>query len=357
MSHQTREKVSTDRWIDPVCHPLLIDVSRPFVRLPDGGLMAVAGNATIVSADDGSTWQTPRPIFRGDGGGLPPPGPGIPRNSGQLLSTRDGVLVLVWMDERVLNWDDDIGEPGADARSDLWAIRSLDGGATWVDRQRLFRGVCGHPPINMFETFNGRIVVTNQFYLRNPGRNALRVYSSSDGGKSWEVSNIIDLGGHGHHDGAFEPTFIQRRDGTLWMLIRTNWDRFWEAISYDDGLSWRTIRPSSIEASTSPGYLTRLQSGRILLAWNRLYPEGADSYARRSGQLSEDEASWHREELSLSLSEDEGVSWSAPRVIAREKDAWISYPYVFENAPGQLWILTGQGDLRLRVAESDLADS
>ena len=357
MSDPTGESGSTERWTDPVCQPLSVEVRRPFVRLPDGGLMAVAGNATIVSADDGSTWQKPRPIYRGDRNSLPPPGPGIPRNSGQLLSTSEGTLVLVWIDERVLNWDDDSREPGADARGDLWAIRSLDGGATWVDRQRLFRGVCGHPPINMIESANGRIVVTNQFYLRRPGRNAIRVYSSGDGGKSWRGSNIIDLGGHGHHDGAFEPTFIERRDGTLWMLIRTNWDRFWEAISYDEGLSWRTIRPSSIKASTSPGYLTRLQSGRILLAWNRLHPEGADSFPRRSGQLSEDEASWHREELSISLSEDEGGNWSAPRVIAREKDAWISYPYVFEHAPGQIWILTGQGDLRLRVAERDLFDS
>ena len=357
MSDPTGEGGSTERWIDPVCQPLSVEARRPFVRLPDGGLMAVAGNATVVSADDGMTWQAPRPIYRGEGDSLPPPGPGIPRNSGQMLSTGDGTLVLVWMDERVLNWDDDSREPGADARGDLWAIRSLDGGETWVDRQRLFRGVCGHPPINMIETANGRIVVTNQFYLRRPGRNALRVYSSGDGGKSWRGSNIIDLGGHGHHDGAFEPTFIERRDGTLWMLIRTNWDRFWEAISYDEGLSWRTIRPSAIKASSSPGYLTRLQSGRILLAWNCLHPEGTDSFPRRSGQLSEDEASWHREELSVSISEDEGVSWSAPRVIAREKDAWISYPYVFEVSPGQLWILTGQGDLRLRVAERDLFDS
>ena len=357
MSDPTGERSSTERWIDPVCQPLLIAAGRRFVRLPDGGLMSVAGNATIVSEDNGATWQAPRPIYLGDGDSLPPPGPGIPRNSGPLLFTRDGTLVLVWRDERVLNWDDDSGEPGVDARGDVWSIRSLDGGATWVDRQRMFRGVCGHPPINMIETGNGRIVVTNQFYLRRPGRNALRVYSSGDGGKSWRGSNIIDLGGHGHHDGAFEPTFIERRDGTLWMLIRTNWDRFWEAISYDEGLSWRTIRPSSIEASTSPGYLIRLQSGRILLAWNRLHPEGADSFPRRSGQLSEDEASWHREELSISLSEDEGVSWSAPRVIAREKDAWISYPYVFEYGPGQFWVTTSQGDLRLRVAERDLLDS
>lgn len=152
MSETSREDTSRERWIDPLCQPLGIDVRWPYVRLPDGGLMAVAGNATIVSSDDGASWQAPRPIYRGEGPDLPPPGPGIPLNRGQLLSTRDGFLVFVWMDVRVLNWDDESGEPGADARGDLWAIRSLDGGASWVDRQRLFRGVCGHPPINMIST-------------------------------------------------------------------------------------------------------------------------------------------------------------------------------------------------------------
>ena len=354
MAERSNQKTAGSRWTDPVCQPLSINVRWPYVRLPDGGLMAVSGNATVISKDDAASWQAPRPIFAGNGPSLPSPGPGIPNNRGQLLHTSNGVLVYVWMDERVLNWDAEQREPGADATGDLWAIRSLDNGATWTDRQRLFRGVCGHPPINFIETANGRIVVTCQYYLRRPGRNVIRVYSSGDAGQTWRGSNIMDLGGHGHHDGAFEPTFVQRRDGSLWMLIRTNWDRFWEAISYDDGLSWRTIRPGAIEASSSPGYLLRLRSGRLLLAWNRLYPEGTDSYLRRSGQLSEDMASWHREELSVSLSDDDGRSWSTPRVIAREKDAWISYPYVFEYAPGRLWIMTGQGDLQLRVAENEL---
>ena len=109
-------------------------------------------------------------FYRGDGAGLPSPGPGVPRNAGQLLTTRGGTLVFVWMDERVLNWDDASGEPGSDARGNLWAIRSLDGGATWVDRQRLFRGVCGHPPINMIETVNGRIVSNEPVLHAPPGK-------------------------------------------------------------------------------------------------------------------------------------------------------------------------------------------
>ena len=43
MSDSTTENDTAERWIDPVCKPLSIDASRPFVKLPDGGLMAVAG--------------------------------------------------------------------------------------------------------------------------------------------------------------------------------------------------------------------------------------------------------------------------------------------------------------------------
>ena len=55
------------------------------------------------------------------------------------------------------------------------------------------------------------------------------------------------------------------------MLIRTNWDRmrgpFWEAFSEDKGRSWRTIRPSNIDMSSTPGYITRLASGHPGWPW------------------------------------------------------------------------------------------
>jgi len=60
------------------------------------------------------------------------------------------------------------------------------------------------------------------------------------------------------------------KDGRLYMLLRTAWDRFWEAYSWDKGLSWRQIGPgpSTIPTSSSPGYMMRLASGRIALVWN-----------------------------------------------------------------------------------------
>lgn len=45
---------------------------------------------------------------------------------------------------------------------------------------------------------------------------------SDNDGRSWLRSNLIDLGGHGHHDGATEPTVVELSDGRLMRLIRTN---------------------------------------------------------------------------------------------------------------------------------------
>ena len=71
-----------------------------------------------------------------------------------------------------------------------------------------------------------------------------------------------------------------------------------------------------------------------------------------------------REELSLAFSDDEGKTWSKPTVIAHSRDSerkgskrWISYPYVFEINPGELWITTMQGGLRVTLSEADFIPS
>jgi hypothetical protein len=71
------------------------------------------------------------------------------------------------------------------------------------------------------------------------------------------------------------------------------------------------------------------------------------------GQWSDVPVSDHREELSMAFSEDEGVTWSKPAVIATLKGGRVSYPYLFEAQPGELWITTMQGDVRAKVVEKD----
>ena len=335
-------------WTDPRCTQLDLPLGMlgPFIELLDGRLMTASENATQVSEDEGKTWSDPQQIYTG-------PKPGVP-GSGTLLRTREGVIVMLYMDASTFKWgwDDATGKPHDDVRGDVWTIRSLDEGQTWVNRQRIMEGYCG-ALINMIEMRTGPIVAPVQILLHDPARHAQSSFVSYDQAKTWERSNIIDLGGHGHHDGAMEGTIVELEDRRLWMLIRTNWDIFWEAYSADEGLSWRVYNPGKIDASSAPGYVLRLASGRLVLVWNRLHLEGQDSYDRRSGAYSETEASWHREELSIAFSSDDGQTWTEPAVLARDPDG-LSYPRVFERRPGELWITTAhQGDLRVTLSEDD----
>ncbi|MBC8234493.1 exo-alpha-sialidase [bacterium] len=338
-----------EHWLDPRCTVLPIDKLGPFVELSDGNLMTIEGNATHQSKDDGRTWSEACTISQ-------EPPPGRPSGGGQFLKTHDGVYVYVYMDMETFKWewDESHSEAAEDVRLDVWAIRSLDEGRTWIDRQRIFEGYCG-ALINIIQTKSGHIVVPVQRLIRNPSRHGMCTYVSADNGKTWERSNIIDLGGHGHHDGAMEAIVVELQDGRLLMLLRTNWDYFWEAYSSDHGLSWRVIKSGDIDASSAPGYLTRLVSGRLVLVWNRLYPQGKSDYPRRGGDcnLSQDKASWQREELSIAFSEDDGKTWTEPAVFACDKGG-LSYPYIFERREGELWITTWfQGKLRVSLREAD----
>jgi hypothetical protein len=224
-----------------------------------------------------------------------------------------------------------------------------------MDRQRLLDGYCG-ALIDIIQTSSGEVVVPVQPMLHNPGRHATRTYVSADDGKTWTWSNTIDLGGSGHHDGAMEATLTELKDGRLWMLLRTNLDYFWEAFSEDKGRSWRVIQPSRFDASSAPGYLLRLAGNRLALVWNRLYPECKLETARRGGdgQLSSAAASWHRGELSLAFSEDDGKTWTEPVVIARKPGGGLSYAYLFERRPGELWVSTRFSDhICFRLKEAD----
>ena len=123
----------------------------------------------------------------------------------------------------------------------------------------------------------------------------------------------------------------------------------------DQGRSWRILQKSCIDASSSPGYLLRLASGRLCLVWNRLDPQDGSAPPTQSGPYSAVEASWQREELSIAFSEDEARTWSEPQVVATSSEPpFPCYPQVFEHGPGLLWITAGT--LRFRLREEDFID-
>jgi hypothetical protein len=235
-------------------------------------------------------------------------------------------------------------------------VRSLDKGKTWEAPIKLHDEWSGCVR-NMIQMRDGKVVFTAMRLLNRPGRHSVLSYSSTDQGASWKPSNVIDLGGNGHHGGATEATALELNDGRLWKLIRTNLGVFWEAFS-EDGVYWREMGPTTIAASSSPGQLTRLASGRVLLLWNRPLPEGKTEYPLRGGdnEWSETPVSNHRGELSMAFTEDEGKTWSTPVVIARKPGTSLAYPYVFEYEPGVIWVTTMQGGVRLQFTEVDFLE-
>lgn len=331
----------------------------PFLRLGDGRILAVEGTKSLISADNGKTWEE-HEIFS-------EPEKYTIRPERALIRTRSGVIILAFANNKEKanwNWQADIHDsPGAVLPT--YAIRSLDEGRTWQDLQKLHDDWTGAIR-DMKETKDGNVVFTSMMLRHNPGHHAVVTYTTKDDGKSWIRSNVIDLGGVGNHAGVTEATIEQLKDGRLWMLMRTNWGKFWQAFSDDEGLTWSHYDPSHIDASSAPGMLKRLQSGRLVLVWNRRYPEGRHEYPLRGGdgQWSEVPASNHREALSIMFSDDDGRHWTKPVVIAKctEKMAGlklvgggkdISYPYIFEARPGELWLSLWRGELSIKLHEDD----
>jgi len=275
------------------------------------------------SGDGGRTWEPERvAIHRDDTKALDP----------ALLYSRDGALWCFYLAFDKHEWRD--GNPTEANRSDVCCASSPDEGETWTDHQMIFQGYCGATR-GAIQTASGALVVPISYMVPNPGRLLSACVVSRDGGQSWSLSEFIDLGGAGNHDGALEPTVIQLRDGRVWMLIRTSHGRFFQSFSQDDGLSWSEAVKSPIRSPSAPGHLERLASGRIALVWNHTVDFDVDEPPPHKFMG----GPWRRA-LHLALSEDEGRNWTPPVEIARAIDPaqHLRYPFVFEAAPGELLI-------------------
>ncbi|WP_262245743.1 sialidase family protein [Parapedobacter soli] len=327
----------------------------PFVRLDNGSILAVEDSQSLISNDEGKTWERHRIFKEGDKIQF--------KYHNALVKTKSGAIILAFInyEEKSSYWNPEIRDWNEHyAIRPTYTIRSLDGGKTWQDLQKLHNEYTGCIR-DMIETRNGNVIFTTMMARHHPGRHAVLTYTSRDDGKTWERSNIIDLGGIGHHGGVSESTIEQLKDGRIWQLMRTNWGTFWEAFSDDEGLTWKDIKPTMISASSAPGILKRMSNGRLVLIWHRQFPEGKTHHELwgGDGQWSEVAASNFREELSMAFSDDDGKTWSKPKIIAKYledgsgKRFFLSYPYVFEVSPGILWVTTHHGNLRLKLNYRD----
>lgn len=321
-----------------------------YVKLADGALAYLTGLDLMISRDGGVTFDRREGTIQSDAWGDT-----LLISGAMLLRTRDNTLVALAINSKTyvhLDWDDETNSATAGTR-EVWALRSTDEGHTWTDVQRIYDGYCG-ALVDMIQTSTGNIVVPVQEFDRVHNRSLTRAYVSEDEGQTWLPGNALDIGGTGNHAGAFEPTLAEMDGGRLLMLMlmRTSMDYLWAAYADADGRYWRETRPSPFDASSSPAFMRRLESGRIVLVWNRVYPEGKTSYRRRVGKWSETPVSWCREEVSLAITDPTGEHWSEPVVIAKKPGLWMAYPYLFEPEPGVVWVFAS-GGLSAEFREAD----
>ena len=342
MSLASVSAVAGPLTLHPKAERLPSDHQGPFVTTGDGSVLCIGAKDAFISVDEGKTW-TSYSLFS-DGA------PYKVSNERALLRTRDGVVIAAWMNLAEMNrpreprWggDEDVFRKWV---LPTYASRSLDDGKTWEAPVKINTPWCGciH---SMIETRSGRIVLPAQEVIP-AWRHATYVYSSADQGRTWQKSNILDIGqGRHDHAGSIEGTVVELNDGSLYQLLRNETGYLYEARSNDGGLTWEGFKSSGIPSVTCCAQLYRLADKRIALLWN--HPPRFRPAERHS-----------REELSIAFSDDECWTWSPPVVIAanyggpgsRPGGRRVSYPYMYERRLGEFWVTTMQGGLRMRISQ------
>lgn len=137
------------------------------------------------------------------------------------------------------------------------------------------------------------------------------VYASTDEGASFSLRGGADVPNR-HFD---EHMVVERRDGSLWMLVR-RFDGIGEAVSYDKGSSWWQERHAGLTGPDSRFFIRRLHSGNLLLV------NHADFRGRNN--------------LTAFLSFDDGKSWQGGLLLDGRGN--VSYPDGAQAGDGTIYI-------------------
>src|SRR3954468_193281 len=138
---------------------------------------------------------------------------------------------------------------------------------------------------------------------------------TDDWGRSWHTSAPL-LG-----MGNIQPSIVQRKDGTLYTLMRDNGPapkRLHQSSSKDRGETWEPVTDSDQPNPGSGAEIMKLQNGHWLLIGN--------------------DTERGRNRLAVQISEDEGKTWKWKRYLEKSEHSYdqFHYPSVMQARDG--WI-------------------
>lgn len=198
--------------------------------------------------------------------------------------------------------------------SGVWAIKTSElerKTPNWTAPQRLTDGIMMCKPTVLS---NGDWLLPVSTWRQTD--ESAKVVVSTDGGETWSVRGACDVPeAHRIFD---EHMIVERKDGTLWMLVRTRYG-IGESFSSDGGRTWSTLEPSGIEHTSSRFFIRRLGSGNLLLV--------------KHGPI---EVKTGRSHLMAFISKDDGATWSKGLLL--DERLGVSYPDGQEEPDGTIRI-------------------
>jgi predicted neuraminidase len=144
--------------------------------------------------------------------------------------------------------------------------------------------------------------------------NGANVHVSTDWGKTWKLRGQVRVPNRVFD----EHMIIERRDGSLWMLVRAAYG-IGESFSQDGGKTWTEGRRSSIPHVNARFFIRRLNSGSLLLVTHQP-PDGKT-----------------RSHLVAQVSKDDGQTWEGGLTI--DQRPGISYPDGVQSQDGTIYLI------------------
>jgi len=184
---------------------------------------------------------------------------------------------------------------------------------TWLLPVGLWRDNTNVPNISFDE--NEIAPYTNATLARDLGEErGSNVYQSTDQGKTFVRIGQVRIPG----TRVDEHMIVQRRDGSLWMLLR-NTGGIAQSVSRDGGRTWSegTMFMTGGKAASKRFFIRRLRSGALLLVRNDA-PASARSH------------------MTAFLSDDDGASWQGGLLLDERES---SYPDGVQAPDGTIYVI------------------
>ena len=286
----------------------------------------------VTSADQGATWSEPVAV-------VAPPG-NIRSFDPTLWHDPAGRMWWFWAQ----SYSPKLGEI-MDGRGGVWGVHTSESDSPnpmFSAPQRIANGVMMNKPTVL--SSGEWALPTAVWTYHAPEVEALRaerfsnIVVSTDEGRSF-----VRRGGADVPDRSYdEHMIVERRDGRLWILVRTQYG-IGQSFSKDRGRTWSPGEDSGLGGPNSRFFIRRLASGNLLLV------NHADIPAAEAAALCLGGKTWRpRRKLTACLSEDDGQTWKGGLVLDEREQ--VSYPDGAQDAQGLIRVIydhdrNGQGNI------------